>query len=116
MSKEVEALIKAAKARAYQEAGARGAHGGPKVKSGMLPPHGSAKYTISFDSHTMASIGFHSSATLRVKMHSGGFDHFNQVTTTGHYTWVPHASRTMAATYVISNGHSFPVKYRLWTN
>ncbi len=114
---EVEALMKAAKARNYDR-GARGAVGGPKWFTRALGPKQKHVYTIAFDTLTIASVGFQSSATTRCKMQIGGYTHFNQVVRVGNYTWKPKEDRGPVKIYTITvhNPHNSPVVYKLFTN
>ncbi|QEL16261.1 hypothetical protein [Limnoglobus roseus] len=117
-SKEVEGLIKAAKARDYTNGEAtRGAIGGPKVAIRVLGAYQTHVYTIPFDTYSLAAIGFQATAPLRCKMQIGSVVHFDQTVSVGQYVWKPRqnvAVRTF--TIVVSNPRNFPVTYKLFTN
>lgn len=117
ISKEVETLIRAAKARNYDR-GARGAVGGPKWFACPLGPKQTHVYNIPFDTYSIGSIGFQASATTRCKMQIGSYVHFNQVVRVGQYTWKPKEDRGPVKNYVITvhNPHNSPVTYKLFTN
>jgi hypothetical protein len=118
VSKEVEALIKAARSRRYTpDVETRGAVGGPKLIVRRLPPKQSHVYDIPFDTHSVGSIGFEASAPTRCKMAFGAYVHFNQVVRVGQYTWRPRPKEPIRTfTITIKNQHDTPVTYKLFTN
>ncbi len=116
MSKEVETLVKAAKARSYLEAGKRGARGGPKTRACTIAAHATHAFHIAFDPHSVAAIGFRATAPLRVEMRTSGSLHFDQRTSVGNYSWVPPGKKGQTAAFVVRNPHGHSVQYQLFTN
>src|SRR5262249_24461983 len=116
MSKEVEALIKAAKARNY-ETGARGAVGGPKWFTRVLGPKQTHVYNMSFDVNSVGAIGCEASAPTRCKMVINDYVHFDQVVRIGQYSWKPRPDWPIKTyTIMVHNHHDYPVTYKVFTN
>jgi len=114
MSDEVEALIKAAKARKYDES-PRGAKGGPKWLTRTIGPHQMHVYNWPFHGHSLASVGVRGSAPLHTKMRTGDRIHFDGTTGVGQYSWVPQGTHP-TATISVQNPHNFKVSYQLFSN
>jgi hypothetical protein len=114
--KEVDAEVRSAKARTYAT-GTRGALGGPKWFVRGLGAHQTHVFNIPFDTYTVASIGFQSNLPVRLKMHIGGYVHFEQVLRVGQYTWKPRPDAPVKTyTIVVHNPNNFALTYKLFTN
>jgi hypothetical protein len=116
VSPAVEALIKAAKARTYGP-GTRGAVGGPKVFMRTLGPHQTHVFDVLFDTHSVGTIGFQSTAPTRCKMQIGDYVHFDQVVRVGNYVWKPRPDVPRKAFAItVHNPQDVPVTYKVFTN
>jgi hypothetical protein len=122
VSKAVDQLIKEAKERKYgldDGVTKRGAFGGPKWVSRPIAPGEAHVYNIPFVTGVPAALGLKSTgmAPLHVKMHIGGFVHFDQVVKFGEYNWVPKPDVPVKTfTIRITNVSGRPTAYTLLTN
>lgn len=117
-SKEVEALIKKAKARDYTNGEEkRGAIGGPKWALRGIGARQTHVYTIAFDTYSMAAVGFQATAPIRCRMTAGAYVHFDQHVSVGQYAWRPkQGAAARSVTITVHNNRNFPVTYKLFTN
>ena len=120
-SAEVEALVKAARARAYAPADVetRGPVGGPRVYSYVLAPKATHTYHVPFDVYNLAAVGVQASGPVRCKMWQGPFQHYDQLVRVGKYVWKPQSPRnqeTVNFGFSVHNPNNFPVNYTLLMN
>jgi hypothetical protein len=113
-SKEVDALIRAAKTRTFE---GRGAYGGPQLVTRVLGPHESHRYEFEFDEHSLAAVGFEATGNCRWELRNGEHRLFELTSFNGQYGWVPEREhRGRHYEFTVRNEERRPVTYRLATN